>query len=151
MVKRTSGAETMAVVDKHEAASNLYTLSLLTPSGKVEGSKQALEPDLRPPNSPIEQVMMRLQQQRKAAAELLQRSFHRKKAPNVAPPALAPILESGPRQGPVIYKHAANAVIPQPGRQQQQQQRLTNVVKVHGGGVRVAAAPGARAPFRPLF
>ena len=157
MVKRTSGVETMAVVDKHEAASNLYTLSLLTPSGKVEGSKQALEPDLRPPNSPIEQVMMRLQQQRKAAAELLQRSFHRKKAPAVAPPALAPILESpaggqsGPRQGPVIYKHAANAVIPQPGRQQQQQQRLANVVKVHGGGVRVAAAPGALAPFRPLF
>ena len=164
MVKRTSGAETMAVVDKHETASNLYTLSLLSPSGKVEGLKQAPEPDLRPPNSPIEQVMMRLQQQRKAAAELLQRSFHRKKAPNVAPPALAPILESpaggpGPRQGPVIYKHAANAVIPQPGRQQQQhpsslqqqQHRLAKVVKVHGGGIRVAAAPGARVPFRPLF
>jgi len=164
MVKRTSGAETMAVVDKHETASNLYTLSLLSPSGKVEGLKQAPEPDLRPPNSPIEQVMMRLQQQRKAAAELLQRSFHRKKAPNVAPPALAPILESpaggpGPRQGPVIYKHAANAVIPQPGRQQQQhpsslqqqQDRLAKVVKVHGGGIRVAAAPGARVPFRPLF
>jgi hypothetical protein len=153
MVRRTSGAETMAVVDKHEAANGLYTLSLISCEGKVEGSKQAAEPDLREPGNELERRLVRQQQQRKAAAEVLQRSFQRR---NSAPP-LAAILESprsaGQRQ-PLIFKHAANAI---PGRQihpgrperveslLQQQRRLANAAKAN------QAARGARTPFRPLL
>jgi len=165
MVRRTSGAETMAVVDKHEAGNGLYTLSLVSRDGKVEGSKQAPEPDLREPSSEMERQLVQQQQQRKAAAEVLQRSFQRGKI-QAAPQPLAPILES-PRSAakagqrhPLIYKHAANAAMPQPGRQlqsgrpeslQQQQRRLANNAANANQVGRIAAAHGARAPFRPLF
>jgi len=158
MVKRTSGAETMAVVDRHEASNGLYTLTLLNPAGKVEGSKQAPEPDLRAPSTPLERQLMQQQEERTSAAEVLQRSFQRKKAPNAPPPALAAILESPNAPGqrgrqPLIFKHAANVAVPQPGMQQQphkpeslrqQQQRLANQAKVN------QAARGARAPYTPF-
>ena len=167
MVKRTSGAETLAVVDRHEASNGLYTLSLLSPVGKVEGTKQAPEPDLRSPSTALEKQLMRQQEQRTSAAEMLQRSFQRKKAPKAPPPALAAILESphvAAKAGqnwrqPMIYKHAANAVMPQAAMQRQpagrpesllqQQQRLANHANAHQAA-RVAAAHGARAPYTPF-
>ena len=163
MVKRTSGAETMAVVDRHEASNGLYTLTLLSPVGEVEGSKQAPEPCLRAPSTAQEKQLMRQQEQRKSAAQVLQRSFQRNKAPSAPPPALAAILESpnaaaraghGQRQ-PLIYKHAANAALPQAGVPQQpagrqeslrqQQQRLANCANAN----RFVRPP--HTPFRPLL
>ena len=106
---------------------------------------------------------MRQQEQRKSAAQVLQRSFQRNKAPSAPPPALAAILESpnaaaraghGQRQ-PLIYKHAANAALPQAGVPQQpagrqeslrqQQQRLANCANAN----RFVRPP--HTPFRPLL
>jgi len=102
MVKRTSGAETMAVVDKIDATSNVYTLSLLSMDGKVEGSKQAPEPDLREPSTQLERVRQQQLQMRRAAnaapklkgidehaaAAVLQRSFQNRRAAANGPPVL---------------------------------------------------------------
>jgi len=142
----------------------------MTQDGKAAGTKQAPEPCLREPSTPLERALMRQQQQRTSAAEVLQRSFQRKKTADTPLGALLPIRESagstaakvGQTPQPRIFKHAANAMPgglgpkqpgSQPGRPEslkQQQRRLANVASANQA-VRVAAAHGARAPFRPLI
>lgn len=173
LVKRTSGLETMAVVDKVDATSGLYSLSLVSTDGKIEGSKQALEPDLREPSSPLER-QQQLQQKRRlaqrartpmapidehAAAELLQRSFQKKRAerkpmtPIVETP-LNPLLQ----RPPIIVKHGAMARQGQgqhagrPETLEKQQRRLAaNAALGRARGRGHLGAEGACVPFRPLL
>eukprot|EP00325_Prymnesiales_sp_UTEX-LB-985_P011143 CAMPEP_0174754480 /NCGR_PEP_ID=MMETSP1094-20130205/105759_1 /TAXON_ID=156173 /ORGANISM="Chrysochromulina brevifilum, Strain UTEX LB 985" /LENGTH=639 /DNA_ID=CAMNT_0015960351 /DNA_START=99 /DNA_END=2019 /DNA_ORIENTATION=- len=167
LVRRTSGLETMAVVDKMDAISGMYSLSLVSKDGKLEGTKLAPEPDLREPSSPMEKQMElqqrgRLSQQRArtprtpidkhAAAEVLQRSFQKRRAERKP---MTPIAENAPlnallQRPPVFVKHhaiARNGVgQPQLGGQQarrpetleQQQRRLA--ANAEGAALEVTSA-----------
>jgi len=179
LVRRTSGMETMAVVEKIEATSGLYSLSLVSKDGKLEGTKLAPEPDLREPSSPHERQMELLQKRRlaqqrartpmapieeHAAAELLQRSFQKRRAGRKP---MTPVAEKAPpnvllQRPPVVVKHnpmARHGVGQQqlgggqavrPETLEQQQRRLAaNAAKGRARGH--LGAEGACAPFRPLL
>ena len=60
MVKRTSGQESVGVVDKHDPGLNLYSLTLVDKEGKVEGTKRARETDLRAAETALEKQLMEL-------------------------------------------------------------------------------------------
>jgi len=179
LVRRTSGMETMAVVEKIEATSGLYSLSLVSKDGKLEGTKLAPEPDLREPSSPHERQMELLQKRRlaqqrartpmapieeHAAAELLQRSFQKRRAGRKP---MTPVAEKAPpnvllQRPPVVVKlnpMARHGVGQQqlgggqavrPETLEQQQRRLAaNAAKGRARGH--LGAERACAPFRPFL
>lgn len=91
MVRRTSGKETIGIVDKHDASLGIYSLTLVTHDGKVEGVKKARESDLREAESELEKHLVdlhgRLEQQARKRSKPAGCVAAEPAAPVVAPSA----------------------------------------------------------------